>query len=488
MVRPVQLFSMGEDESHTGTEAGLNEDHLFSYSDDENGSLSDAYFFPATNANNQHPETPPKARQNITGRLEFSDDEEETIRDRVIQKVGTLLAVSEDQQKQGDVAPSPFDSNTPLLPTQISYGSNDANKRDRPDLYASADSLAMSDDGSLDYSPRRPQKHFNPHKTHLARLNEKDHRLYRKIQQKQRNQIAREQVVKEIRGTQQSLSCRDSVFAIMFVLQLVAIAFTAIRFGPGVVMLPDPFGGNISSTFQEDDVPTDDETVIELLTPLFTIDYQNVIALCGVTGFFACILSIFTVGLMLSIAKWLIQTVLVFSVVLLFACGVAGLFLGSESFIPFLGFVALILTIGYTRFVWDHIPFAATNLKTAIFAMRCTADITAVGIGMVLLAFLWCWVWCTAFIGVVDTLNTADCTTNNVYDNAQCYYTANKHYALVYGFLFFSFYWTTMVIKVSAALCLLSRCCSLYSMLSQVSSQPIFYGMSRIEHCSGDSG
>jgi len=518
----------------------MNEDQFYSYSDDESGSLSDAYFLPAksktssithihkgnsieynygSNNNgkidNRLAETPPRSRNGRNS--------------NVSQKMRKLHSWSEEPlQKNTDGTPSgsPSSPSSPSINDHFlldhttimmdleannsrtgpgSYGSTDlvgknirlSSESNESDFRYSADSLIFSEDeGSENPSPRKKyqegggllsnnpyQKHHpNPHTAHLANLSEKDKKSYRKIQQKQREQIAREQAVKEVRGTVQPLLCRDFVFAFIFVAQLVVVAFTAIRFGSNVVLTPQSTGTSGVSTlhdeeFLEDELETDttatslfigsstkhgisdmlwltdysppSESRFAVAESLFTIDYKNVIALCGITGFYACIISILTVGFMLIIAKSLIQTVLVFSVVLSLAWGCIGLFLGGHnSIIPFLGFVALFLTLGYTIIVWDRIPFAATNLHTALCAMRCTADITLVGLGFVVVTFLWCWMWCAAFIGVVDNINTSDCAElDKDDDDYECIKQANRYHWWVYALLLFSFYWTSLVLK-----------------------------------------
>jgi hypothetical protein len=107
-----------------------------------------------------------------------------------------------------------------------------------------------------------------------------------------------------------------------------------------------------------------------------------------------------------------------------------------------MGFSAFFLALGYTVYNWNSIPFAATNLNTALCAMRCTADIILLGMGTLVVAFLWCFIWTVALIGLVNSGNSKEC-----FNDDQCephmVYRDIPYYIL----LLISFYWTNMVIK-----------------------------------------
>jgi Plasma-membrane choline transporter len=175
---------------------------------------------------------------------------------------------------------------------------------------------------------------------------------------------------------------------------------------------------------------------------LFTIDYQNVIALMGITGFYSCILTYLSYGFMMILARALIQIMLVFSVILALAWGIIGLTLDPYGVISIMGFTALLASLGYTMYNWNRIPFAATNFYTALCAMRCTADITILGFCCLLVAFAWIVVWGMAFMGIVNSLNSIECTAKNTCGP----HVANNHLPL-YFLMLLSFHWTNTVIK-----------------------------------------
>lgn len=422
-----------------------HEDQFYTYSDDDSGSINDAYFLPPT--------SPPNERYG-----------------RRLMNGGSETATGGTQGYQARLQPW-SESGGDSQPLQDSTEAQDVSASNQGLASQSQSSYgSVVDEISLPgASPARMQGGSHHSLSHIA-----DKKLYRQLRRKQLEHIAREKAVHEVRGKVQDLKCRDTSWAVLFVIQLLLVAFAAFRFGSGVVLsyhktntfakglgviqITDTAQGVDSTAFTDvDDVleqleqfDKTDDVPESLATSLFTIDYQNVLNLCGITGFYACVLSVLTVGFMLIIAKSLIQTVLVFSIVLSLAWGLIGASIPVHHFtIPIMGFIAFFVTVGYTIMVWDRIPFAATNLNTTLCALRSTADITIVGLGMLILAFAWCILWSTAFIGIVDTINTRDCGGIDD-DDSYCTTQATHSHIMLYILLVTSFFWTNLVIKVGS--------------------------------------
>ena len=258
--------------------------------------------------------------------------------------------------------------------------------------------------------------------THSAREQRKLIRRHHKEQEQ------REQLVRQVRGKAQPEEWRDVVWLVLFCIQILAIIFCAIRFGRVSVFTNHPV--STTATIEPDNV--DDADHYES----FQIDYKTVIEIVGITGMYACILSTLTVGFMLILAKSLIQSALIFTMLAALAWACIGLAIEPYGLVATSGFCALCLTLAYTLWVWDRIPFAATNLHTALCAMRGSSDILLMGMGMLVVTVGWCIVWSLAFIGIVDTMDA--------------YYQSNSGaHVLVYIVLVFSLWWTNVVIKVS---------------------------------------
>ena len=290
-------------------------------------------------------------------------------------------------------------------------------------------------------------------------------RLQRKsIRKNQREQEQREHLVRQVRGKDQPDEWRDVLWLILFAIQLMAIIFCAVRFG----------GVTFSTKNRDSATPTEitsysNDTMIDDSTSdhqheLFQIDYRTVLKIASITGLYASILSTLTVGFMLILAKSLIQSALIFTMLAELAWALLGLAIDPNGIITILGCCALALTLAYTLWVWELIPFAATNLYTALRALRGSSDVLLLGMGMLVLAVGWCLLWSIAFIGFVDTMDAcfeADC-------GAPVY---------LYVAMVFSFCWTNTVITVS-----------FLPFIVEVTFAWCFILTNCVEHCKGYGG
>jgi hypothetical protein len=436
--------SRDEEEGDDDSSSDFDGDDPFTYSDDS-ASLSDAYF---------HPQ---------------SDD------DLVRPKGSLMRAVAEHD---------PLTAGQPQYPVASWYGSVDAAERATSPLWVSG---PIHEDSEA-VPPFGPNISLMEGKA-LKKVGGRDRRKRKqrklRAERRQQEQTARERAVSQVRGKPQEVTgWQDFIFAVLFVIQLLLIVMCAFRFGFGVIHYQDNDmsfshyvreskgrfhwqtrgvaelthnASNNALMYTDDVYPTDTtETQSSAIYEnthrmpssamasgdAFTIDYQNVIALVGISGFYACMLAYITFGFMLILARSLIHITLIFSVVLALAWGLVGLVLDPYGVISFMAFTALLLTLSYTVFNWNRIPFAATNLYTALCAMRCTADITILGLLSLVVAFGWCIVWSMAFTGVVNSFNNVDCDAQ---DNCQPH-VKNSHIPLYLLFLL-SFHWTNTVIK-----------------------------------------
>ena len=363
--------------------------------------------------------------------------------------------------RQGDAQPS-----SSLLPshyvpdTKSSYGSTaDGGSRSARELYQDPPSLAKA--GS----------HLSASST--AHMSKKALRRHRR---KKEEAEARERAVRAIRGVAQppSSASSDRIWAILFLLQLVAVIAVAFTLGPSAVMRDDATTATASNSsgqrlttkppaddpglFDDDVVisktvpATDDYTYLVppdyddtaakssndnsakptqdgksqgdgtsaasptssviLITDSISdgwskiqVDYRNALQICCITGLYAAALTSLTIGFMMILSKSLIQTALIFTILICFAWGTVGIVLSPYSFVPVLGFIALALSLGYAVVIWDAIPFWACNLSTALTGVRCVADTLLLGFIMLVLTFFWCIIWGFAFIGTYDNLS-----------------------------------------------------------------------------------
>jgi hypothetical protein len=293
----------------------------------------------------------------------------------------------------------------------------------------------------------------------VSSTEDKKRRRERRLKRIRKAAEARDAAVKKVRGVQQE-SCNDTLFAFLFVCQLLLVTMAALAFGPAAVherltgAVADqqvvendynPFAG-----LQSDDIivtglyehPKSDggEVGVDLARHgnkrISYIDYVNVIQLVCIASVYACFSSIFALGFMMMISRNLLQAILVFTVVVCLLWSVLGFALSNDFFIPAIGILALATSASYTWVVWDRIPFAATNLSVALKGMRGTLDIPLLGVCNLVATFAWTICWICAFFGASDYLWNEE-------------ELSNDWMVIVVIFFFFSYYWTTQVIKVS---------------------------------------
>eukprot|EP00545_Synedropsis_sp_CCMP1620_P000665 CAMPEP_0119013882 /NCGR_PEP_ID=MMETSP1176-20130426/9166_1 /TAXON_ID=265551 /ORGANISM="Synedropsis recta cf, Strain CCMP1620" /LENGTH=520 /DNA_ID=CAMNT_0006967009 /DNA_START=43 /DNA_END=1605 /DNA_ORIENTATION=+ len=219
------------------------------------------------------------------------------------------------------------------------------------------------------------------------------------------------------RGEKQPSTCRDGFWVILFLGQFVAIAALAIVWG-----IPAATSGGW---------PTDDEN------HLYYSDFAFLILW---TALGASAISSLAMLVMTHYADLLIQisicfniaASLVFSVLCLVQLNVGGAMVGL-----------LFFTVGlcYARAVWPLIPWAASNLVTAVAAIQTNIGITLVGFGMVVLTLGFTLLWVLAFAGAY--MHTTVCSGAED-GQQQCESHIN---GIVVALFLLAFYWTMQVIK-----------------------------------------
>jgi len=209
----------------------------------------------------------------------------------------------------------------------------------------------------------------------------------------------------------------DLPFAIIFLMQLCAVIYLAISFagetvlsGPAAAQAASDFDSqpfDISNIYSDDPfsdgrAPNMGGSPLENWAQDIHVDYSNAFELSCITALYATSLSALSIGMMMILGKALIPTVLCFSVIICIAFATIGSVLTPYSCIPIVGLLVLLLMLGYSIVVWERIPFAATNLNTALCGIKSSADVLLVSFVMMVAAFTWTIGWAIAFLGVFD--------------------------------------------------------------------------------------
>jgi enamine deaminase RidA (YjgF/YER057c/UK114 family) len=129
--------------------------------------------------------------------------------------------------------------------------------------------------------------------------------------------------------------------------------------------------------------------------------YGGVLFVAGVTGLVAMGLSAGALSFMMQNAEMLVRIALIFSVATSLAIGIIG-FMAGNMWMGGLGLLSFAIGCCYAKIVWPRIPFAATNLNTALSAVRANMGLTVASFGLTALAFGWTVLW---FLGVGSALS-----------------------------------------------------------------------------------
>ena len=223
--------------------------------------------------------------------------------------------------------------------------------------------------------------------------------------------------MEDVKGVEQIPSCRDIVFLLLFVFHLL-----------GVVYLGNTYG---SEAFRyHDDVETDYSV---------TIDYQNLLFVCLLSGVFAILISAMTFMLMMAVAKKIVQIALILTITLSFVWGTVGIGLSPRKVVPATGIIALALSVAYTIVVWDRVKFHGANLYTSLTGIRANPGAVIVAFFFQFLALVWSIYFAFVTAGVYDAIQIGDISL-----------PSHSAKIFVYSALGLSYYWTLQVFLVRA--------------------------------------
>jgi len=210
---------------------------------------------------------------------------------------------------------------------------------------------------------------------------------------------------------EESTKPRDFMFAFLFIGQLSTIIFLASRYARGTILRSDAARPVETNPYMVDNddpfssgspLPNDNSSPISIWAKDIYVDYANAVQLSCITGLYATVLSALAIGMMMILSSAFIPTVLCGTVVICVVFGTIMMALSPYTVLPVLGLAALAISLAYSVVVWDRIPFATTNLNTALAGMKSSADILLIGFAMMVVAFLWTITWMIAFLGIYD--------------------------------------------------------------------------------------
>ena len=226
--------------------------------------------------------------------------------------------------------------------------------------------------------------------------------------------------MEDIKGQEQTPSCRDIFWLMFFVFHIIGIVYLGNLYGPEAVQF-------------HDEVPEDSSV---------TIIYNNVIYVACLSGCFAVTISALTLLLMSALAKQMVQIALIIAIALSFAWGTIGIGLSPKMVVPATGVIALALSVAYAFIVWDRIPFASANLDAALHGIKANPGSIVIAFFFQFLALGWSIYFTYVAVGVYDAMEDGTIDIGSAPDFK----------ILMYCALAVSYYWTLHVFLVRSFL------------------------------------
>lgn len=237
--------------------------------------------------------------------------------------------------------------------------------------------------------------------------------------------------MKAFKGEKQNKSCKDVLFGVLFILQLLVMCYVGLKFGPEAFVETETAAGS-----------DDDSTLKPLLAGVDTddikLDYRHIVNMANVCGAFAILVSALALAFMMAMSRQLVYVALVLSIGVSFAWGTIGIGISPHSFVPITGIIVLMLTVGYMFVVWDRIPFASANLTTALTGVRDNLGLVGIAFFFQFLALVCSIFYSFAYVGLYDAMISGDFV-----------FSSDRAMIIMHVLFLVSYYWTFQVLRVS---------------------------------------
>lgn len=236
--------------------------------------------------------------------------------------------------------------------------------------------------------------------------------------------------------------CRDVFWGFLFYAHIAGMIAVAVMYGPqlasGAQDAVNNYNGgggggrmlqSVASRFLQDDAEADAGEIDLDVDPAAL---ATIVALCTVI---ALVLSTVALGFMMSFAEALIKMALWFNIIVYGVLGILSLVSGAApAGIMFLVFCGIAAWYAYR--VWGRIPFAASNLVTAVSAVKSNLGLAFYAYWSTVIVFLWMILWSVSTASAMYVLGECE--------GGEC----QKEVGGFLGFLFLvSLYWTLQVIS-----------------------------------------
>jgi hypothetical protein len=223
---------------------------------------------------------------------------------------------------------------------------------------------------------------------------------------------------------------RDGFWAILFYVHVAIVIASTVKFAPVMLQaLAADYVGGANRYLKIARLLQDDEDEVD-------IDTDSLILVLAFAGLAGLIISTISLTFMMNCAQQLIKTALFFNIFVTGAMLLLALLAGVLE-LAIMALIGLIISSYYTYVVWNRIPFAASNLITAVSAVRANIGLAFFAYTNLIVSFLWSILWSAAFVSTFFAVGGCDAEGN-------CENEINGF--AVFLFLV-SYYWTAQVLK-----------------------------------------
>lgn len=229
------------------------------------------------------------------------------------------------------------------------------------------------------------------------------------------------------RGEKQPVLCHDGIWALLFIAQFAVIATLGIAWG---------LGGSWPTGYDSPDTDYNNNQDTHIYFSDFAI-------LLLWTSLGATAISSLALFVMTRWAKVLIQLSFLFNIVMSLAIAIL-CFAENQIATGVMALIFSLLGICYAWSVWRIVPWAASNLTTAVTAIATNFGVVFIGLAIMMLTIGFTVLWLLAIIGV--TMHTTVCTNTTTTDGSagSCESHLNE---IIFALFLLSLYWTFQVFK-----------------------------------------
>eukprot|EP00555_Chaetoceros_dichaeta_P006320 CAMPEP_0198257228 /NCGR_PEP_ID=MMETSP1447-20131203/6954_1 /TAXON_ID=420782 /ORGANISM="Chaetoceros dichaeta, Strain CCMP1751" /LENGTH=933 /DNA_ID=CAMNT_0043944073 /DNA_START=126 /DNA_END=2927 /DNA_ORIENTATION=+ len=262
--------------------------------------------------------------------------------------------------------------------------------------------------------PTTHRHHNNNNNTHHHKKNHHNNNHNRQQRESlhriHKHQRSVSERIGSLKPVEQPLSYRDIQFSLLFFAQLCIMIGLALNYGSDAIGPAVQTSPAVTTSATNAIAPIVGSTpaALKQINEQLLFTCQHVIMLASCSGLISIVISTLALIFMTLVAEKLVEIALYVAISLALAWGTIGTVVLAPhfKFVPITGLALLGLITAYAFVVWDRIPFASANLKTALTAIRSRPGVVAVAFALQVLALVWAVLMMFTVVGIYNSFHT----------------------------------------------------------------------------------